>query len=116
MKYRFFATVLATAALAIPLRAQTGVPSSGSSTTEPAASVQASTSLTEGEVRKVDKDAGKITLKHGPIQNLEMPAMTMVFRVKDASMLDKVKAGDKVRFSADKIGGALTITQIDSTP
>ena len=73
-------------------------------------------SLTEGEVRKVDKDAGKITLKHGPIQNLEMPAMTMVFRVKDASMLDKVKAGDKVRFSADRIGGALTITQIDSTP
>ena len=50
----------------------------------------------EAEVRKVDKDAGKITLKHGPIANLDMPAMSMVFRAKDPAMLDKVKAGAKV--------------------
>ena len=66
----------------------------------------------DGEVRKIDKDAGKITLKHGPIPNLDMPGMTMVFRVKDPAMLDAVKTGDKVRFTADKVAGALTVTQI----
>ena len=66
----------------------------------------------DGEVQKIDKEAGKITLKHGPIPNLDMPGMTMVFRVKDPAMLDSVKAGDKVRFAAEKTGGALTVTQI----
>jgi Cu(I)/Ag(I) efflux system periplasmic protein CusF len=69
--------------------------------------------LTDGEVRKVDKDAKKLTIRHGPIQNLDMPAMTMVFQVKDQAMLDKVNAGDKVKFSAEKIGGALTVTGIE---
>ena len=64
-------------------------------------------------MRKVDKDAAKITLSHGEIRNLEMPPMTMVFQVKDKAMLDKVKAGDKVRFAADKVGGAYTIIQIE---
>jgi Cu(I)/Ag(I) efflux system protein CusF len=72
--------------------------------------------MVEGEVRKVDKEAGKITLKHGPIPNLEMTGMTMVFRVKDPAMLDAVKAGDKVRFKADKVQGALTVTEIKSLP
>lgn len=67
---------------------------------------------TEGEVRKVDKEAGKITVKHGPIANLEMPAMSMVFRAGDPAMLDQVKAGDKIRFKADRIEGALTVTEI----
>jgi len=75
---------------------------------------QAAESLSEGEVRKVDKDAQKITLRHGPLANLDMPAMTMVFQVKDAAMLDKVKTGDKVKFKAEKLGGAFTITQIDA--
>ena len=66
----------------------------------------------DGEVQKIDKEAGKVTLKHGPIPNLDMPGMTMVFRVKDPAMLDLVKAGDKVRFSAEKAGGALTVTQM----
>jgi Cu(I)/Ag(I) efflux system protein CusF len=68
---------------------------------------------TEGEVRKVDKAAKKITIKHGPIVNLDMPAMTMVFQVKDAKMLGQVKAGDKIKFSAENIGGALTVTAIE---
>ena len=72
-----------------------------------------SSALSEAEVRKVDKDAAKITLKHGEIKNLDMPAMTMVFQVKDKAMLDQVKAGDKVRFTADKVGGTFTITQIE---
>ena len=69
---------------------------------------------TEGEVRKVDKEAKKITLKHGPILNLDMPAMTMVFQVKDPAMLEKVKAGDKVQFEAQKLGGAYTLTWIEA--
>ena len=63
-------------------------------------------------MRRIDKEAGKITLKHGPIANLDMTAMSMVFRAKDPAMLDQVKVGDKVRFRADKIQGALTITEI----
>ena len=72
-----------------------------------------SAALTEGEVRKVDKDAKKITIKHGPLQNLDMPAMTMVFQVKDPAMLGMVKAGDKVRFEAQKIGSAFTVVYIE---
>ena len=74
----------------------------------------ATTALTDAEVRKVDKEASKITLRHGELKNLDMPAMTMVFQVKDKSMLDQVRAGDKVRFTADKIGGAFTITHIEA--
>ena len=66
-----------------------------------------------GEIRKVDKDAGQLTIKHGELKNLGMQAMTMVFKVKDPAMLEKVKAGDKVRFVADKVGGALTVTAIE---
>jgi len=69
--------------------------------------------LSDGEVRKVDKDAKKITIKHGPLANLDMPAMTMVFQVKDPAMLDQVKAGDKVKFQAEKVGGAFTVTKIE---
>jgi Cu/Ag efflux protein CusF len=69
--------------------------------------------MTDGEVRKVDKDAKKITLKHGEIRNLDMPPMTMVFQVKDAALLERVKPGDKVKFSAEKVGGAYTVTAID---
>ena len=68
--------------------------------------------FTDGEVRKVDKAAGKVTLKHGPIANLEMPPMTMVFRVKDPAMLEKVKAGDKVKFKAEKVQGAYTVVEL----
>jgi len=74
---------------------------------------QAQTPMSDGEVRKVDKEQGKVTLRHGPIQNLEMPGMTMVFKVADPKMLDKVKEGDKVRFTADRVGGAITVTHIE---
>lgn len=68
--------------------------------------------MTEGEVRKVDKDNQKVTLKHGEIKNLDMPGMTMVFNVKAPSMLDKVKAGDKVQFRAESEAGKFTVTEI----
>jgi Cu(I)/Ag(I) efflux system protein CusF len=70
--------------------------------------------LANGEIRKVDKRAGTVTIKHGPIQAIDMPAMTMVFLVKDAAMLDRVKAGDKVKFQAEMAaGGKVTVTQIE---
>ncbi len=70
--------------------------------------------LTEGEIRKVDKDAQKLTIRHGPILNLGMPAMTMVFQVKDAALLDKLNAGDKIRFVVENIGGVTTVTAIEA--
>lgn len=82
----------------------------------PATSASApATAPTEGEVRKVDRAAGKITLKHGEIKNLEMPPMSMVFQVQDPALLDKVKAGDKVKFTAGRIKGALTVLSIEKT-
>jgi Cu(I)/Ag(I) efflux system protein CusF len=68
----------------------------------------------EGEVRKVDQAGKKITLKHGPLKNLDMPPMTMVFNVADPALLGKVKVGDKVRFVAANPGGKLTITEIET--
>jgi Cu/Ag efflux protein CusF len=67
----------------------------------------------EGEIRKVDKAQGKLTLKHGPLPNLEMPGMTMVFRVKDQAMLEKVAVGDKVAVQVEKVNGQLTVTQLE---
>jgi Cu/Ag efflux protein CusF len=69
--------------------------------------------MTEGVVTKVDKDAGKVTIRHGPLENLGMPKMTMVFRVKDPAMLDRLKPGDKINFIADKVNGAFTVMQFE---
>lgn len=69
--------------------------------------------MVDGVVKKVDKSAGKVTLSHGTLTNLSMPAMTMVFRVKDASWLDQMKAGDKIRFMADNVNGAVTIVHFE---
>lgn len=70
-------------------------------------------SLAEGEVRKVNKGAGKLTIKHGPLANLDMPPMTMVFRVKDPAMLERVKEGDAIRFKAEKVGGNYTVVELE---
>ena len=88
------AAVLLAAALAMPAFAQQAA-------------------LSDGEVRKVDKDAKKITIKHGPLANLDMPPMTMVFQVTDPTMLNQVKPGDKVKFQAEKVGSAYTVTKIE---
>lgn len=69
--------------------------------------------MSEGTIKKVDKAAGKITIAHGPLENLSMPGMTMAFAVKDKAMLDQVKAGDKVHFVADSVNGALTVTRLE---
>lgn len=77
-----------------------------------AAAEPSASELAEGEVRKIDKSAGKITLKHGEIKSLEMPGMTMVFRVKDPAMLKQVKVGDKVQFEAERATAGITITKM----
>ena len=77
------------------------------------ASQMTSDTMAGGEVRKVDKSAAKVTIKHGPLPKLGMGAMTMVFRVADPAMLDRLKAGDKIRFQADTVNGALTVTKIE---
>ncbi|MDP3335683.1 MAG: copper-binding protein [Rhodoferax sp.] len=68
--------------------------------------------LTDGEVRKVDNETGKVTIRHGEIKHLEMPPMTMVFVTKDKSMLDQVKAGDKVRFMTIHENGQMIVTDL----
>jgi Cu(I)/Ag(I) efflux system periplasmic protein CusF len=73
---------------------------------------QSASDPAQGEIRKIDKDAKKITIKHGEIKSVEMPPMTMVFQVKDAALLDNFKAGDKVRFRVVKEGSLYVVTEI----
>ena len=77
---------------------------------------QSQSPLADGEVKKVDKAAGKVTVSHGPLKNLGMPPMTMVFKVKETTWLDTLKAGMKIRFQAETIDGALTIVRYEPTP
>ncbi len=69
-------------------------------------------SMSHGEIKKVDTASGKLTIKHGPLENLGMDGMTMAFKVKDPAMLSQVKVGDKVDFVAEEINGALTVTKL----
>ena len=72
------------------------------------------TDMTVGEIRKIDKDSKKITIKHAEIKSLDMPAMTMVFQVKDPAMLDKVQSGDKVKFKVIKSDSGFVVTELQS--
>lgn len=109
-----FQTMLAFFALAgaIPAVGAPGAPT-GSGHAEKLRIAAAEAKLSEGEVRKVDKAGGKLTIKHGPLENLDMPPMTMAFRVKEAAMLDRVKPGDRIRFLAERVNGVFTITQLE---
>ena len=104
------ATLLATAAFSTsPLFAANDHGAHHPATAQPEAS---GVPLSEGEIRKVDKENGKVTINHGPIANLDMPPMTMVFRVKDPALLDRVKAGDAIRFKAEKLDGSYTLVEL----
>lgn len=74
---------------------------------------EAPVSTTAGEVIKIDKEAGKLTLRHGPILNLDMQGMTMAFRVSDPAMLDTLQVGDAVRFVAQRVNGVIMLTRIE---
>ena len=106
---RFAYALLAAVALAAPA----AFADKGHGSDKHGAKAASADGITAGEVIKVDKDAGKISIAHEPIENLGMPKMTMVFRVKEPGMLDVMKEGDKVKFAADKIQGALTVTKIE---
>lgn len=107
-----------TAGLALVISAAAAMPAwaskdHGSHGAHGSATAQAATGdMTDGEVRKVDMEGSKITLKHADIKNLDMPGMTMVFVVKDKAMLDKLKAGDKVKFKAINDAGKFTVTEM----
>lgn len=107
------------AAIAIPAHAQApknaggaAAPAHVHAAAEPAKGAAAANDLTDAKVRKLDKAAGKITLEHGDIKNLNMPAMTMVFVVRDKALLDAVKVGDAVKFRAVDDAGTLTVTTL----
>ncbi len=109
------ALALGTAPLAFAQTTNHGAHHAPAKATE-AAEAPATLPMAEGEVRRVDKAAGKISLRHGEIQNLDMPPMSMVFQVSDPALLDKVKAGDKVRFTAAQVNGAYTVMSIEPQP
>jgi Cu(I)/Ag(I) efflux system protein CusF len=110
MKFTHIITIATFASAAFAVSAQTAPASAADhSAHHPAA---AATPQSDGEVRKVDKEQGKLTLRHGPLANLEMPPMTMVFRAADPKLLDGLKEGDKVKFTAEKVNGAFTVTAI----
>lgn len=84
--------------------------------TQASAAVPAATAaapMSEGEILKVDKATGKLTIKHGELKNLGMQGMTMMFKVRSPDMLDKVKQGDKVRFVAEQTGAGLVVATIE---
>jgi Cu(I)/Ag(I) efflux system periplasmic protein CusF len=101
------ATVLLAMAALLPVSTMAQVAA------DAAKSSTAAASMTDGEVRKIDKDTNKITIKHGEIKHLEMPGMTMVFNAKDKSLLDKVQVGDKVSFMVVSEGGKMVVTAIE---
>jgi Cu(I)/Ag(I) efflux system protein CusF len=83
-------TILAFAAFALPAAAQS----------------------VNGTVTKVDETQGKLTINHGPIKNLDMDGMTMVFRAGDPAMLKGLKSGDKIKFDADRVNGQITVIKL----
>ena len=68
--------------------------------------------MTDGEIRKIDKENGKVTIKHGEIKHMDMPPMSMVFNVKDKAMLDKVQVGEKIQFIVIQDAGKMVVTDI----
>ena len=87
-----------------------------STATAPMAPAASGLPWAEAEVRRVDAAAGKISLKHGDIKNLDMPPMSMVFQLQDKALLGNIKAGDRVRFTADKVNGNYTVLEIQPVP
>jgi Cu/Ag efflux protein CusF len=103
------------AALSFCLAAVLGAPQLVMAQANSTSAASKSADFTDGEVRTVYKDEGKITIKHGEIKNLNMSAMTMVFMVSDKSLLNKIKAGDKIKFKAISKNGELVVTEIQTS-
>jgi Cu/Ag efflux protein CusF len=82
---------------------------------QPASQAGSEIPMSEGVIKKVDKAGGKVTISHGPLENLGMPGMTMAFKVKDKAWLGKMKEGDKIRFVADYLDSAVTVVRYEAT-
>lgn len=116
--YHVMATAMLAGALVTTVHGQAVPASAAGPAGHPPASAAAAAPAAaqiDGEVRKIDKAQGKLTLRHGPIANLDMPPMTMVFRAAPPQLLDGLKEGDKVKFTAEKVNGAYTVTAIQPT-
>ncbi|KQY00358.1 hypothetical protein ASD28_13690 [Massilia sp. Root133] len=112
-----FSTLLVSAGLALAAAnasAQMQMQDHSQHHAAPAALQDDANALTDGEVKKVDKDTGKLTVQHGALTNLNMPGMTMSFKVQDPAMLDQVKTGDKIRLRVERINGAFTVTKLEA--
>lgn len=110
---QLFALVLAAATLSTVAWANDAHHTSTGAASAPASAQSTGFAANEGEVRKIDKEQGKVTIKHGPLPSVDMPGMTMVFRVKDAAMLDQVAVGDQVKLNVEKLNGAFTVTGLE---
>lgn len=101
----------------VPAGAQgAGSGTSATPAAAPSGAAPQATAKAEAEVRRVDATNGRIQLRHGPIANLDMPPMTMVFRVQGPALLDGLKEGDRILFTAEKIDGAYTVTSVEKRP
>jgi Cu(I)/Ag(I) efflux system protein CusF len=112
MSFRKFAFAPALFAAAV-FSVASGVATAAADTqTSTSAATAAAAKLTSGEVRKVDAEQGKLTIKHAPIENLDMPAMTMVFKASKPELLKNIQAGDKIEFRAESVAGAFVVTDV----
>jgi Cu/Ag efflux protein CusF len=105
------ATVLS---LALPLMAQAGGDHAKMGMDHGKMGMAGSPGMTDGEIRKIDKETGKITIKHGEIKHMDMPPMSMVFNVKDKALLDKVQVGEKIQFIVIQDAGKMVVTDIQA--
>lgn len=104
------AVLILGAGLAFQAGADVGRKQPGKAESKPAA---ASAAWTEGEVARVEKAAGTVTIKHGAMPKFDMPPMTMPYKVKDKAVLDQLKPGDKIRFDVDAVGGVFTVLRLE---
>lgn len=109
---RFVFAVVTAALVVAPDLSQAAGDHGAHQTTQPTKPIE----FTDGELRKIDAEAGKLTIKHGEIKNLEMPAMTMVFYVKDKGQLSGLKVGDKIKFKVVKDGVMFMVTELKVAP
>lgn len=107
---KFFTIALLSASLSVLNVGASAQTAAVTAQTPASATATPAKDMTEAEVRKIDKDTKKVTLKHGPIKNLDMPGMTMVFQVKDLAILDMLAVGDKILFTAEQQQGAFVVT------
>lgn len=109
MKTAWLSASLVALAFAQPVCAQTAAPHAHGA----AATKAATSEMYDGQVRRINKEAGKVTLAHGPLTGLNMPAMTMAFPVKDVKQLAALKEGDKVKFALEQSGENMVVTRIE---